>query len=65
MEEEVKTPKPKGGARAGAGRKPKANVSHRMQFRCAEDVWRILQLVPNKTEYIEKAIREKYRRQTW
>ena len=66
MEEEQKTPKPKGGARQGAGRKPKGNEGTlRIGFRCSQDVYDILQQVENKTEFIEKAIREKWRRQNW
>jgi hypothetical protein len=53
-----------GGAREGAGRKPKATEgSLRVAFRCSQDVYNILQLVPNKTAYIEDAIREKHRRE--
>ena len=67
MEEELKTPKPKGGAREGAGRKAKSKDGelHRIGFRCSQDVWDILQMVSNKTEFIEKAIREKWKRGTW
>lgn len=65
MAEEKKNQKPKGGAREGAGRKAKSTDGelHRIGFRCSQDVWNILQTVENKTEFIEKAIREKYRRQ--
>ena len=53
-----------GGAREGAGRKPKATEgSLRVAFRCSQDVYNILQLQPNKTAYIEDAIREKHRRE--
>jgi len=53
-----------GGAREGAGRKPKATEgSIRISFRSSQDVYDILQLVPNKTAYIEAAIREKHRRE--
>jgi hypothetical protein len=53
-----------GGAREGAGRKPKATEgSLRVAFRCSQDVYDILQLVQNKTAYIEAAIREKHRRE--
>lgn len=57
-----------GGRREGAGRKPKSKdgaESMRVAFRCSSDVWKILQLQENKTAYIEKAIREKYRRDTF
>lgn len=53
-----------GGVREGAGRKPKATEgSLRVAFRCSQDVYNILQLQPNKTAYIEDAIREKHRRE--
>ena len=64
MEEEKKTNR--GGKREGAGRKSKGDLGTlRVAFRCSQDVWDILQQQPNKTEYIEKAIREKWRREHW
>lgn len=62
---EEKKPKPRGGARVGAGRKPKggAEGSHRVTFRCSARVWNILQLEDNMTYYIEEAILEKKRRE--
>ena len=62
-----KEEKPKaGGAREGSGRKPKsADGSHRIGFRCNSETWAILQQVENKTEFIEKAIKEKWRRQNY
>lgn len=67
MAEEKKQPKPRGGAREGAGRKSKGGDSgtHHVGFRCSEDVYQILQMVENKTEFIEKAIREKWKRFGW
>jgi len=67
MAEEKKQPKPRGGAREGAGRKAKGGINgtRHMGFRCSEDVYQILQMVENKTEFIEKAIREKWRRVGW
>lgn len=65
---EEKEKKPMGGRREGAGRKPKSRdgaESQRVAFRCSSDVWKILQLQENKTAYIEKAIREKYRRDSY
>ena len=63
MEEEIKTPKPKGGKREGAGRKSKGREGTlRVGFRCSQDVWDILQQQEDKTAFIEKAIREKWRR---
>ena len=66
-QKEVEHPKPKGGARPGAGRKAKGGESGTkyINFRASKDVWEILQLVGNKTEFIEKAIREKWRRQNF
>lgn len=66
MEEEQKEPKPRGGVREGAGRKPKnPNGEHRIGFRCSAQTWAILQQVENKTEFIEKAIYERWRRLNW
>ena len=55
--------KPRGGARPNAGRKPKAEQSRRISFRASQDVYEILMGQENMTEYIEKAIREKKRRE--
>lgn len=65
--EEEKPKSNRGGARAGAGRKKKdkQNESLRIGLRLSRDVYEILQRYDNKTEFIEKAIREKYRRDTW
>ena len=65
MEEEKKVPKPRGGKREGAGRKPKSasGKTLRVGFRCSQAVWDILQQVDgDKTAFIEKAIKEKWRR---
>ena len=64
MEEEKKTPKPRGGARNGAGRKSKSKSGEtkRVAFRCSHDVWQILELQQDKTAYIEAAVREKWKR---
>ena len=61
--EEEKKPKPRGGARPNAGRKPKAEQSRMITFRASQDVYEILMMQPNKTENIEKAIREKRKRE--
>jgi hypothetical protein len=55
----------RGGARPGSGRKPKGGDEGKLHigFRCSKDVYNILQLVPNKTKYIEDAVREKHRRE--
>jgi len=60
--EEDKKPK-RGGSRPNAGRKPKAEQSRMITFRASQDVYEILMMQPNKTEYIEKAIREKRKRE--
>ena len=64
MEEEEKKKNPNwGGARKGAGRKPKTTKgSFRVCFRCSQDVYDILSFQKDKTAYIEAAIREKNRR---
>lgn len=52
-----------GGKREGAGRKPKVKgQTLHVGFKCSQDVWDILQMQPNKTKYIEDAIREKHKR---
>ena len=66
MEEEQKQQKQRGGRREGAGRKPKGKSgSLHIGFRCSQDVYDILQSKPNKTAYIEAAVREKYRRERY
>jgi hypothetical protein len=55
--------KPRGGARKGAGRKAKGkNGTIMVTFRCSQDVYDILCQVENKTAYIEKAVRNQWRR---
>ena len=57
--------KPKGtlgGARPGAGRKPKGGTEKlHYGWRVSRDVWNILQQQDNKTDFIERAIRAYYR----
>ena len=57
--------KPKGtlgGARPGAGRKPKGGTEKlHYGWRVSRDVWDILQQQDNKTDFIERAIRAYYR----
>ena len=67
MEEEKKEPKKRGGYRPNAGRPAKGGIdgTQRVAFRASKDVWAILQQVENKTEFIEKAIREKWRRMNY
>ena len=64
MEEETKQ---HGGHREGAGRKAKGGSegTQRVTFRASKDVYEILQNYDNKTEFIEKAIREKWRRDNY
>lgn len=65
MKEEEKKPKPRGGARPGAGRKNKAESEHRITFIASQDVWEILQTevkeTETRTQYIEDAIRLRYK----
>ena len=65
--EEEKKPKPRGGFREGAGRKSKGGIdgTQHVGFRASKDVWEILQQVENKTEFIESAIRDKWKRVQW
>lgn len=65
MAEENKQPKPRGGFREGAGRKPKDKVSTQ---RCSICVPRdILEIIDgnysNRSDFIQKAIKEKLRRE--
>ena len=64
MEEEKKK---MGGRREGAGRpsKSKHGDTHVSTFRLSADVWDILLLQENRTKFVEQAIREKYRRDTY
>lgn len=66
-EKEKKEPKPRGGAREGAGRKSKSKSGEtkRVAFRCSHDVWQILELQQDKTAYIEAAVREKWKHEQW
>lgn len=65
MEEEIKAPKPKGGKREGAGRKPKDKVT--MQSTTVKIRKDFLQTInenfPNRSEFIQKAIKEKLKRE--
>lgn len=64
MMNEEPQPRPHGGARPGAGRKPKSKAGPlHVSFRCSQDVYEILQRQTSKTAYIEAAIREKNRRE--
>jgi len=65
MEEEQKTPKPKGGARQGAGRKPKGGVgTDRVTVRLnKEHVKLIREYYDNLSEFVYKAVRNQLRRE--
>ena len=64
MEEEEKKLTGRGGAGRGQGRKSKSDGGTRhMGFRCSQDVYEILKMQPDKTAYIEAAIREKHKRE--
>ena len=57
-------PATRGGFRPNSGRKPKG-VTEKLHYgwRVSRDVWDILQQQPNKTEYIETAIRFYHKRE--
>lgn len=65
-EQEEQKPKQRGGRREGAGRKAKGGeVTHRIAFRASKDVYEILTHLDegaSMTEFIERAIKERWRR---
>ena len=65
MEEEQKSPKPKGGRREGAGRKPKDGVG--TEFVGVKLNKKHLQIIkenyPNVSEFISKAVKNQLRRE--
>ena len=66
MEEEQKKPKPKGGKREGAGRKPKDGVGAQLvSYRINKRYLDIIKTHFNCTlsEFIDKAVKEKLRRE--
>ena len=65
MEEKEKKPKPRGGFREGAGRKPKDGVgSVLVNVRLNKDhVAIIKQVFPSMTEFISMAVKEKLKRE--
>ena len=65
MEEEVKTPKPKGGKREGAGRKPKDKVPMQLvTVKLRRDFLEIINRnFPNRSDFIQHAVKEKLRRE--
>ena len=63
-EEEKKTPKPKGGFREGSGRKPKDKVpTQSVTVKLRRDFVELLNLLPNRSDFIQKAVKEKLRRE--
>ena len=64
-EEEVKTPKPKGGRRAGAGRPPKDGVgTEHVGVKLNKNHVRLIRNnYDNLSEFISKAVKEKLRRE--
>lgn len=65
MEEEKKQPKPKGGFREGAGRKPKDKVATQIiSVGIPRDILAIInENFPNRSDFIQRAIKEKLRRE--
>ena len=65
MEEEKKQPKPKGGFREGAGRKPKDKVSTQyVGVKIRKDFLEIIaQNFENRSDFIQHAVKEKLRRE--
>ena len=65
MEEEQKQPKPKGGFREGAGRKPKDKVeTQALTIRLRKDFLEIINKnFPNRSDFIQRAVKEKLRRE--
>jgi hypothetical protein len=65
MEEELKQPKQRGGARLGAGRKPKDGVgSIHVSVRLNKNHVRLIrENYDNPSEFISKAVKEKLRRE--
>lgn len=65
MEEEKKVPKPKGGVREGAGRKPKDKVATQLiTVKIRKDFLEIIKRnFPNRSDFIQHAVKEKLRRE--
>lgn len=65
MEEEKKQPKPRGGFREGAGRKPKDVVPTQLvTVKLRRDFIEIINMnFPNRSDFIQKAVKEKLRRE--
>ena len=65
MEEVKKEPKPRGGYRENSGRKPKDKVAVQVvSVGIPKDILKIInENFPNRSEFIQKAIKEKLRRE--
>ncbi len=65
MEEEIKTPKKRGGHRDGAGRKPKDQVAtQHITVKIRKDFLEIIsKIYENRSDFIQKAVKEKLRRE--
>lgn len=65
MEEEIRKPKPKGGKREGAGRKPKDKVNtQHISVKIRQDLVQIIDCnFPNRSDFIQHAVKEKLRRE--
>ena len=65
MEEEKKVPKPKGGAREGAGRKPKDKVATTLVgVKIRKDFVELIdKMFPNRSEFFQKAVKNELRRE--
>lgn len=61
MENQAETPK-RGGKREGAGRKSKYGASTNVNFRIDADLQALLNAQPNRSRFINEAIREKLQR---
>ena len=64
-ETEEKTPKPRGGKREGAGRKPKDGTNTQLVgVRVRQDLMKIIdENFVNRSEFFQKAVKEKLRRE--
>lgn len=64
-EEDKKQPKPHGGAREGAGRKPKDKVTtQHVTVKLRKDFLEIIHRnFPNRSDFIQQAVKEKLRRE--
>lgn len=64
-QQELKTPKPKGGKREGAGRKPKDKVkTQRVSISIPMDIIALIDRnFPNRSDFIQHAVKEKLRRE--